>query len=240
MRLRIPKKTDSVCGNENSGVLHFKLIWYRGVFTEIVLTTPVALSIELELSQSWRSIELPSAILKMPGVKRVHDYHANSTIRPVAEAIVDCGSSNSKDAFALVASSRRKKETHNTSARVVNAWIEPEDEKAVSDKKNGKKVLCQKWKGLNVYAPADDEYAEILGTIVDFEWRGNSNPMTWVSVVDVEEDETEPVYVSELPDMVLAAKQRDDILLIAGESDDEIGTEFSGDVSEESSDDESE
>ena len=123
---------------------------------------------------------------------------------------------------------------------MVNAWIEPEDEKAVSDKKNGKKVLCQKWKGLNVYAPADDEYAEILGTIVDFEWRSNSNPMTWVSVVDVEEDETEPVYVSELPDMVLAAKQRNDILLIAGESDDEIGTEFSGDVSEESSDDESE
>ena len=66
------------------------------------------------------------------------------------------------------------------------------------------------------------------------------NRQTWVSVVDVEEDETEPVYVSELPDMVLAAKQRDDILLIAGESDDEIGTEFSGDVSEESSDDESE
>ena len=61
-----------------------------------------------------------------------------------------------------------------------------------------------------------------------------------VSVVDGEEDKTEPVYVSELPDMVLAAKQRDDILLIAGESDDEIGTEFSGDVSEESSDDESE
>ena len=66
------------------------------------------------------------------------------------------------------------------------------------------------------------------------------NRQTWVSVVDVEEDETKPVYVSELPDMVLAAKQRDDILLIAGESDDEIGTEFSGDVSEESSDDESE
>ena len=66
------------------------------------------------------------------------------------------------------------------------------------------------------------------------------NRQTWVSVVDVEEDETEPVYVSELPDMVLAAKQRNDILLIAGESDDEIGTEFSGDVSEESSDDESE
>ena len=66
------------------------------------------------------------------------------------------------------------------------------------------------------------------------------NRQTWVSVVDGEEDKTEPVYVSELPDMVLAAKQRNDILLIAGESDDEIGTEFSGDVSEESSDDESE
>ncbi len=66
------------------------------------------------------------------------------------------------------------------------------------------------------------------------------NRQTLMSVVDVEEDETGPVYVSELPDMVLPAKQRDDILLIAGESDDEIGTEFSGDVSEESSDDESE
>ena len=43
---------------------------------------------------------------------------------------------------------------------------------------------------------------------------------------DSEEDETEPVYVSELPDMVLAAKQPDNILLIAGESDDEIGTEL--------------
>ena len=66
------------------------------------------------------------------------------------------------------------------------------------------------------------------------------NRQTWVSVVDGEEDKTEAVYVSELPDMVLAAKQHNDILLIAGESDDEIGTEFSGDVSEESSDDESE
>ena len=101
-------------------------------------------------------------------------------------------------------------------------------------------MLCQKWKGLNAYAPADDEYAEVLGTIVDFEWRSNPKPMTWVSVVDVEDDTTEPMYVSELPGMVLATKKRDDILLIAGESDDEIGTEFSGGVSEESSDDESE
>ena len=81
---------------------------------------------------------------------------------------------------------------------------------------------------------------EIFGTIADFEWRSTSNSMILVSVVEIEDDKTEPVYVSELPDMVLAAKQRDDILLIAGESDDEIGTEFSGDVSEESSDDESE
>ena len=147
--------------------------------------------------------------------------------------------SNSKDAFALVASSRRKKETHNTSARVVNAWIEPEDEKAVSDKKNGKKVLCQKWKGLNVYAPGDDEYMEIFGTIADFEWRSTSNSMIWVSVVEIEDDKTEPVYVSELPDMVLAAKQRDDILLIASEPDDETGTEFS-DMSEGSLDDKAE
>ena len=49
-------------------------------------------------------------------------------------------------------------------------------------------MLCQKWKGLNVYAPGDDEYMEIFGTIADFEWRSISNSMIWVSVVEIKDD----------------------------------------------------
>ena len=77
----------------------------------------------------------------------------------------------------------------------------------------------------------------VTDTIVEVTFTGDGSSASLQSDVLCN---TKRFRYFELPDMVLAAKQRDDILLIAGESDDEIGTEFSGDVSEESSDDESE
>ena len=110
---------------------------------------------------------------------------------------------------------------------MVHCYIEVKDEEAVK-LKQGSKWLNDKWGGLPVVLPADEDFPELTGTIHGFEW--NATAGLQVCAVDDGTDSLTPVGVQEVPGMVKNARQADDVLLIFEESDDEYEPDGACDI----------
>merc|ERR1711965_277924 len=108
-----------------------------------------------------------------------------------------------------------------TGPRRVRAEIEDSDEKAIYAKKaSNRDALLDKWEGLRVHDPANEDATELRGEIVDFKYVAGSTKLRgqYVAVIQIDGDEQgdgEPVAMMDLQKMVQAAEdeQPDGVLL---------------------------
>ena len=183
------------------------------------------------LKTPWEELPIANAILEMPGLLRLISYHEGMSRRHLDVVALNCGSKDAALSFTLMEKSSREKKKGNKNksrsarrgqqlgVREVNAWMEEEDEIAVLER-NGLTRLEQKYVGLSAHSPADGDFGALTGEIIGFEWRDDTSPPQWVAEIQDPEGDVTPFTVLELPEMIKAAKQTDDVLIHFEEPDD--------------------
>jgi len=182
----------------------------------------------------WSALTLRDALFHSPGLIRISAIYNGEVERDISALTTNLGSGADSDYFRRLEQAKSKKPSGKSkrkgasdTIRMVHCYIEVKDEEAVK-LKQGSKWLNDKWGGLPVVLPADEDFPELTGTIHGFEW--NATAGLQVCTVDDGTDSLTPVGVQEVPGMVKNARQADDVFLIFEESDDEYEPDGACDI----------
>ena len=196
------------------------------------------------LKAPWEEVDVSAALASMTGLTRLAAVPATpppalgDAVRAVGGGNVDGdggdGMLQLKPPTAR-AKGKRAKDTAEpptkkqaTGPRRVRAEIEDSDEKAIYAKKaSNRDALLDKWEGLRVHDPANEDATELRGEIVDFKYVAGSTKLRgqYVAVIQIDGDEQgdgEPVAMMDLPKMVQAAEdEQPDAVLLDYDRDDD-------------------